>query len=622
MRSIALLFTFILLFTLPQIVQAQDTIRSKKALPSKKMTQSMSKLEEAFNENDELKIGKNYEALAVEFIDKGNNIKAEEYLKKAQNSYKNVGSDIDRLRVTRSLAKIQESQRKFKDAIKNYDKASAIADDKLDEKLNRNDASRLRSASSPASQAVLAKENAEILEKEAAVYSREKSKDYESKITEKKQEVSKAYVQNAEANLKQRNTAEAIKSYEKAIVYAKEKSEDVVKLKNEISKVYVSDNKLDEALEINLKLLNEAESKNDFNTQITQLQSIATVYFKKNESENAINSLKKAYALATQKGKTEEVKKSLMALLTHYKTTGKTDESLALYDDFLKNFDQLIKIDTTLIDAKVFEVSENKIRQLEKEKALKDALISKKNTFNYFLIGSILVLLLFFGFIAKALFSIKRKNKEIALQSLRREMNPHFIFNSLNSVNQFISQNKEREANKYLTSYSTLMRNTMENSNKDFVSLNNEAEQLKKYLDLEHLRFQDQFNFKISIDEKLDPETTFVPNMIIQPHLENAIWHGLRYKDSMGFLHLSFSFSNNKIKVLIDDDGIGLTKSKELKTINQKAHESRGLSNTQERIHLLNDLYKKEITFQITEKQLPETGTLVEISFPLMYKIE
>ena len=109
--------------------------------------------------------------------------------------------------------------------------------------------------------------------------------------------------------------------------------------------------------------------------------------------------------------------------------------------------------------------------------------------------------------------------------------------------------------------------------------------------------------------------------MIIQPHLENAIWHGLRYKEAKGFLVLKFKLTNDKIVATIDDNGIGLTKSNELKTQNQKVHQSRGLTNTKERIELLNDLYKKEITFQIKEKMVPETGTVVEIIFPHINKM-
>jgi LytS/YehU family sensor histidine kinase len=229
-------------------------------------------------------------------------------------------------------------------------------------------------------------------------------------------------------------------------------------------------------------------------------------------------------------------------------------------------------------------------------------------------------MLILLGWIAKALFSIKTKNKKIALQSLRREMNPHFIFNSLNSVNQFIAQNNELEANKYLTSYSNLMRNMMETSNKDFISLANELEQIKKYLDLEHLRFQDKFVYEIVVHEKLDADAILVPNMLIQPHLENAIWHGLRYRETKGKLKVTFAEDNQLIKVLIEDDGIGVEKSKELKTQNQKVHESRGLNNVEERINLLNDLYHQQISYSISSGA-DGNGTLVTLYFSKTTKV-
>jgi two-component system sensor histidine kinase YesM len=588
---------------------AQDSIVKNKKKAETKISSTANDLKKALSENDELKIAKNYEKLGQEFKDKGDNAKAEEYFAKALAIYNKLKLDKDKPRVARHPPKAQESQNKYDDAIQNYEAAGTVAQDKSVEKVNSNDANRLRNSSSPGAQAVLVKEKIDLLERE------------KSPTKEMDEEVVTAYKQQAEISKQQNNKAEAIESYTRAIDYAKDKPEEVIKIKNEIAKVYASDNQFGKAISINEKLLEEAKTTEDFNTQIEQLQSLSTIYFKKNEPDKAVSSLKTAYNLAIKNGKTTEAKNSLSQLLSYYKSIGKEKESIALYDDFFKNFDELIKIDTTLIDSKTFQVTEEKIKQLEKEKALKDELISKKNTFNYFLIGSILLLLFFFGFIAKALFSIKRKNKEIALQSLRREMNPHFIFNSLNSVNQFISQNKELEANKYLTSYSNLMRNMMENSNRDFVTLNNEIEQLKKYLDLEHLRFQDKFDFTIFVDENLDTETTLVPNMIIQPHLENAIWHGLRYLDKKGLLQLRFLLKEGKIAVIIDDNGIGLTKSAELKTRNQKVHESRGLTNTKERIALLNDLYKKEISFQINEKTTPDIGTIVTISFPLIDKI-
>lgn len=601
-----LLFSFCILvstFLLSLEANAQDTIVKKKKQSMSKISRSAEELKSSLDENDEDKIAKNYEDLAQGFIDKGDHPKAEIYLKKALVSYTKLKKPDDQARVVRNLAKVQELQNKIKEASSNYELAGKIAKDEYYDKINANDASRLKDANS-ISQNGYINSNLELLKEQ-----------------EKKEEVVDAYVQKATNSFKFNDKVDAIESYKQAIVYAENKPQKVIELQTEIAKIYASDNQFDQAISINKKLLNTAIKQKDFDTQIKQMQSLSEIYFKKNEPENAISTLKNAYKLASQKGNTTEVKKSLTALLSYYKNNGKDKESIALYDDFFQNFDKIIASDTTLIDAKTFQITEDKIQQLEKEKGLKDELISRKNTFNYFLIGAVLLLLIFFGLIAKALYSIKRKNKEIALQSLRREMNPHFIFNSLNSVNQFISQNKELEANKYLSSYSNLMRNMMENSNKDFVTISNEINQLKKYLDLEHLRFQDKFDYEITVDDTIDTEVTFIPNMIIQPHLENAIWHGLRYLENKGLLQLKIQLKEGKIHVYIDDNGIGLTKSRELKTANQKVHESRGVTNTIERIALLNELYKHSISFKIEEKLAPESGTLITIDFPIIYKV-
>ncbi len=598
------IFTIFLALLATNQLVAQDSILVSKYKKVSKMAKASADLEKSLDENNNTKIAKNYEKLAEEFKTKGDNAKAEEYFAKALAIYKKINAVADKPRVARSLAKSQESQNKFDEAIRNYEVAGTITDDENAEKINANDANRLRNTTSPAVQAGYVNSNIDLLKKE-------------NKTTE----VAEAYVQKAENDLQQNNQAVAIQSYNQAIIYAASKPKEVIKIKNKIAKVYAANNQFDEAIVINEKLLAEAEIKKDVDTQIAQLQEIAALYFKKELPEKAIESLQNAYKIANKNGKTTEVKKTLSKLISYYKTNKNEAASIALYDDFFENFDALIKKDSSLVDAKTFEINEGKIAQLEKEKLLKDELISKKNAFNYYLIAALLLLSILIGFIAKSLYEIKTKNKEIALQSLRREMNPHFIFNSLNSVNQFISQNKELEANKYLTNYSQLMRSMMENSNKDFVSLSSEVEQLKKYLDLEHLRFQDKFDFEIIVDEKIDAETTFVPNMIIQPHLENAIWHGLRYLENKGLLQLKFVLKNDSIHAIIDDNGIGLTKSAELKTHNQKVHESRGLTNTKERISLLNDLYKKGISFDITEKIAPATGTIVTLIFPLLHKI-
>lgn len=585
---------------------AQDTIKKKSKQSPKEynLNQAATELKKSLSEDEnDLQTAQKYEALAKQLSAKGQYAKAEEYLKKARDIYAKRNKKKEAAITNRGIAKAQESQNKTQDAIVSYEMASQTATDKVAEKINYNDAERLKN-SAPEQKKDYISSNILLLEKEG-----------------EKEETAEAYQQMAKANIDKNDTKAAVENYKKALENVKHKPEEAIKIKNEIAKVYASENEFDKAIEINKKLINEAKEKNNTEAQIAQMQELATIYFKQQEAEKGISLLKEAYELAIQNGKTILAKNSLDQLIKEYNAKGNGEKSIELYENFFENFESLIKSDNSLVDSKVFQVTEDRIKHLEKERALKDELISKKNTFNYFLLGSVVLMILLFVFIVKALYSIKTKNKKIALQSLRREMNPHFIFNSLNSVNQFISENKELEANKYLTSYSNLMRNMMENSNKDFVSLNNEVEQLKKYLDLEHLRFNEKFDYEITIDEALDGDAVFVPNMLLQPHLENAIWHGLRYKEGKGFLKLDFKLKNNQVKVTIDDNGIGLAKSQELKTTNQKVHESRGMTNTRERISLLNELYKKNISLEISEKENPETGTRVEISFPLIDRI-
>jgi len=133
---------------------------------------------------------------------------------------------------------------------------------------------------------------------------------------------------------------------------------------------------------------------------------------------------------------------------------------------------------------------------------------------------------------------------------LRSQMNPHFIFNALNSVNSFISKNDERSANKYLSDFSKLMRMVMENSQQDFVSLNAEINILELYLGLEHFRFSEKFDFTFDVDSEIDKDAFEIPPMLIQPYIENAVWHGLRYKEQKGKLSIAIQLiENNTIKV-------------------------------------------------------------------------
>jgi tetratricopeptide (TPR) repeat protein len=588
----------VLLFPLGMVAQDSTKTKVSKTSVSKKAKE----VEQTLSKSNPDATADKYVELANELDKKGDYAKAEDYLKRALSIYQKQKNKDKIASTTRSIAQIQEKQKKFKEAIYNYQSASEEAVDVGYSRVNSNDASRLQNTS-PKAQAEYLDSNIKILEKEG-----------------KMDDAAEVYKQKAVVDLKSENKEMAIENYEKAIAVSKDKPEEVLKLKSEISKVYASENKLDKAIEITKNTISEAEKIGSVSQQIEQQQTLADLYFKDENQDDAIVLLEETYTLALKNGRTFDAKKAMLALSDFYRKKGNQAKAIELYDQFLNDFDRMIQADSSLVDAKIFQVTEEKIMQLEKERALKDELITKKNKFNYVLIGSVILMLILLGLIAKALFSIKTKNKKIALQSLRREMNPHFIFNSLNSVNQFIAQNNELEANKYLTSYSNLMRNMMETSNKDFISLANELEQIKKYLDLEHLRFQDKFDYELVVDEKLDSDAILVPNMLIQPHLENAIWHGLRYRETIGKLKVSFTEENQLIKVSIEDDGIGVEKSRELKTQNQKVHASRGLNNVEERINLLNDLYHQQISYTISTGT-DGNGTLVTLYFSKTTKV-
>ncbi|WP_298508684.1 tetratricopeptide repeat protein [uncultured Kordia sp.] len=194
----------------------------------------------------------------------------------------------------------------------------------------------------------------------------------------------------------------------------------------------------------------------------------------------------------------------------------------------------------------------------------------------------------------------KLANNLLALKSLRTQMNPHFIFNALNSVNNYIALNDERNANRYLSEFSTLMRTVLENSDEDFIPLSKELELLELYVRLEHMRFQDKFEYKINVDEQLKISDFQIPPMLLQPYIENAIWHGLRYKEEKGMLNISISAKTDEmLEIVIEDDGIGRERSMELKTKNQLRQKSKGMGNIKKRIAILNDMYKDKVDVSV-----------------------
>ena len=222
----------------------------------------------------------------------------------------------------------------------------------------------------------------------------------------------------------------------------------------------------------------------------------------------------------------------------------------------------------------------------------------------------------------------KVKNKhlkeisEMEMKALRAQINPHFLFNTLNSINNYIVQEEGMIASRYLVKFSQLMRNILANSESAFVSLEDELKALKLYIELENMRFDESFDFEFKIASEINASHVKIPSMLLQPFVENAIWHGLMHKD--GYKKLSIEVVKIKeklIKISVEDNGIGRKKAREIQTTDAD-HKSYGIKITQKRIELINKKFNTEDEssrieiLDIENKKEDLTGTIVNVFIP------
>lgn len=223
---------------------------------------------------------------------------------------------------------------------------------------------------------------------------------------------------------------------------------------------------------------------------------------------------------------------------------------------------------------------------------------------------------------------IKKKHQtekqflELERKAMRLQMKPHFIFNTLNSIQNYILEHNKDSAIRYLNKFSRMMRQILYNSDNSYVPLSDEIELLKTFMELERLRFDKAFEYEVNIDDSLEEDFIAIPPMLIQPHVENAILHGLvNRKDDQGRLTLSFyEHSQNTIKCVVDDNGIGRDSSLELQEKDKKSHKSRGVSNTKQRLYYISKLSGLELNMDYKDKYdkngNPE-GTVVTLIIPV-----
>jgi LytS/YehU family sensor histidine kinase len=202
-------------------------------------------------------------------------------------------------------------------------------------------------------------------------------------------------------------------------------------------------------------------------------------------------------------------------------------------------------------------------------------------------------------------------------------MNPHFIFNALNSVNYFISNNDKISANSYISDFSRLIRSILNNLSYDFIPFEKELESIRDYLRLEHLRFGDKFNYELHIEIENPGQISVFPGLV-QPIVENAIWHGIRgLEERTGLIKVTFKTVDElKIKCIVEDDGIGRKQAEIHKNV-LPGKKSRGIGIVSERLKIISDIKKTSynLTFEDINPGDRETGTRVIIDLPIQNNI-
>lgn len=212
---------------------------------------------------------------------------------------------------------------------------------------------------------------------------------------------------------------------------------------------------------------------------------------------------------------------------------------------------------------------------------------------------------------------------DVEMSALRAQMNPHFLFNSLNSIDSFIIKNENRKASEYLNNFARLIRLILQNSRSNYVNLKDEIEAIELYLQMENLRFRDKFTYELQIEDNLELSAIDIPPMLIQPYIENAIWHGLMHKEdkSQGKVTFSVAKENGFLQCVIEDNGIGREKAKEMKAKRPlRGQQSYGMRITSDRIHIINKLYNSNTSVRIIDlkdEKLAPLGTRVELCIPV-----
>lgn len=388
-----------------------------------------------------------------------------------------------------------------------------------------------------------------------------------------------------------------------------------------LAETYLIEKQYDSALPVFLGPIEHLRQENDKWDLMRVLLDAAKAYEGKKNEPAALRYVNESFSIAQQANVKQYMKEGYLLLSQVYNHLQKNDSAYffmqrytALKDSILNN--QFMFRLTNYKKQAEFKKQLDQVTTLDKDNKIQEEKLKHASELKWTLIVCLLIVALS-GFIIYGNLSLKRKNEklenqrtqselqlkasELEMQALRAQMNPHFIFNCLSSINRFILKNETEAASDYLTKFSRLIRMVLTNSNKAFISLEDELDMLRLYLDMERLRFKDSFDYSISFTNSIDMSNVFVPPLLLQPFAENAIWHGLMHKEGQGHLEIALSTEKRILTCIISDNGIGRSKAEMFKSKSAEKQKSLGLKITTERLALLNRNTDEKTFFNVED---------------------
>ncbi len=434
---------------------------------------------------------------------------------------------------------------------------------------------------------------------------------------------------------KKREYPKALDFYTRALKISEEINDkrSISSALGNIGRVYAADSNYKQAMDNFNSVLKQSEKMGNQAEVAKYVYNIGQVYMDEKKYKDAEKYITKSVKLADSIKNKDVSDEGTERLSELYAETGQWEKAYDTYKKYTVSKDSLINEDKSKqigkLEAKYEYDKQLTLQQAEteKNKAIADA-STKKQRLILFLVIAVAGLITLISILIFRLWRTTRKEKmnvekqkvAMELKALRAQMNPHFIFNAINSIQHFILNNDSKAAHLHLTRFSQLIRKVLENSRFESISLAEEIKMLELYLELESLRFSSKFNYKISVDTSINPENVLISPLIIQPFVENAIWHGLMHlKERQGELLIGFEKINGSLKCTINDNGIGRKRSMELKK--GTSHESMGLSIAKERLQIVNMLNKAKTSVNLIDKTNTDgspSGTIVELFMPVI----